>query len=440
MDKHSWLLIAFGHPQSIHTSRIKFHGASGFHCYPLNLADFPELVAQYDTEKNDLSPSEIKAGSHRKVWWRCSEGHPRWYAVVASRTTGGHGCRYCSGNATAPEESLAAVFPEVARDLDIELNCTTPDLVAKYSNRIFWWRCSANPDHTWQKDVYHRTKKGSPCPKCKEERIGFLADRYPELAREFDVDLNGVTPDRVLANKSHKEYWWRCPEGPDHVWLAPLFVRIAGHGCGSCAGRQASVTNSLASLFPGVAEQFDSERNGVTPDEVVAGANSLYWWSCPAGPDHKWQATPNDRTSKRGGTGCPHCYRYEIVDGKPVSKQQRAIFELFTDSVINFSVGKRVVDLALPDEKIAIEYDSWFWHGDKPDEDRARVDEIVNLGWRVVSIKSNTEVPSRATIDDAMERLRQGENYVEIVSPDWGEGSTFKQAFHLGDRKDEETP
>ena len=61
-----------------------------------------------------------------------------------------------------------------------------------------------------------------------------------------------------------------------------------------------------------------------------------------------------------------------------------------------------------PDEKIAIEYDSWFWHGNKPDVDRARVDEIVNLGWRIVCIKSNTEIPSRSTIDDATERFTPG--------------------------------
>ena len=400
----------------------------------------------------------------------------------------------------------------MAGEFDVDLNKTTPDFVAKFSNKLVWWRCSVNPDHTWEKKVYDRTKKGSPCPKCREERIGSLADRYPGLAKQFDVELNGITPDRMLANRSHREYSWRCPEGPDHVWPAALDTRIAGHGCPCCTGQQLSVTNSLASLYPEVAEQFDFEENGITPDQVIAGSGVSYSWSCPAGPDHKWEATPNDRTAKRGGTGCPccqglkpsvtnslaslypelakefdgeangitpdevvagsnkhyswrcsknpdhiwpatpnartakrrgtgcpHCHPYDFVGGKMVSSQQKEIADLLPHSVMNFSVGGRFVDVVLADEKIGIEYDSWFWHGTKADEDRARVDEVLNLGWRVVCIKSNTQIPSRSTIDEAMERLRHGESCVEIVLPDWGEGPTYEEAFKLRGRKNGET-
>ena len=120
---------------------------------------------------------------------------------MASRTYGGHGCRYCSGQATAPEDSLAEIFPEVAREFDVDLNKTTPRPhreVFEQTRVVGDARLILN--HTWKKKVYDRTKKGSPCPKCREGKIGFLADRYPELAKEFDVEPKRNHP-RPCAGK-----------------------------------------------------------------------------------------------------------------------------------------------------------------------------------------------------------------------------------------------
>ena len=35
----------------------------------------PELIAEWDYEKNKIAPNEIKAGSGIKVWWICAKGH-----------------------------------------------------------------------------------------------------------------------------------------------------------------------------------------------------------------------------------------------------------------------------------------------------------------------------------------------------------------------------
>ena len=54
------------------------------------VADFPELVAQWDVEKNSgLEPIDVTFKSHRKVWWKCPKGPDHeWQAVVSSRTKG----------------------------------------------------------------------------------------------------------------------------------------------------------------------------------------------------------------------------------------------------------------------------------------------------------------------------------------------------------------
>lgn len=46
--------------------------------------------------------------------------------------------------------------------------------------------------------------------------------------------------------------------------------------------------------------------NPLPPEEVAAGSNKKFTWSCKAGPDHTWEAQANSiRMSKRGG--CPFC-------------------------------------------------------------------------------------------------------------------------------------
>lgn len=45
------------------------------------------------------------------------------------------------------------------------------------------------------------------------------------------------------------------------------------------------------------------EKNGVSPESIFPKTNRSYWWRCSRG--HSWRATPNSRTSQKGG--CPYC-------------------------------------------------------------------------------------------------------------------------------------
>ncbi len=63
---------------------------------------------------------------------------------------------------------------------------------------------------------------------------------------------------------------------------------------------------SLADLFPGLAAEWDSERNdGLSPSDVSASIYKRVWWQCREGLDHQWAAPIADRTKK--DRGCPSC-------------------------------------------------------------------------------------------------------------------------------------
>ncbi len=134
-----------------------------------------------------------------------------------------------------------------------------------------------------------------------------ISSLIPNVAAQWHPTKNGsLTPDQVVA-QSAKKYWWQCTKGEDHEWLANVSNRARlGTGCPCCAGQKASVTNSLASLHPDVAvEWHPTKNNSLSPDKVVAGSHKKYWWKCPNGEDHEWNANVGNRT--RLGRGCPYC-------------------------------------------------------------------------------------------------------------------------------------
>ena len=56
----------------------------------------PELASEW-SEENEIKPTEVSIGSHKKVIWKCKLGH-EWIATVKSRTINRTGCPYCSHN------------------------------------------------------------------------------------------------------------------------------------------------------------------------------------------------------------------------------------------------------------------------------------------------------------------------------------------------------
>ena len=80
----------------------------------------PELVEEWDYEKDDLKPTEVTAGSAKKVWWICPEGH-RYQSSPDSRTDG-HGCPYCSKEHTKNftfylNEAVVSELSEVSKEI-----------------------------------------------------------------------------------------------------------------------------------------------------------------------------------------------------------------------------------------------------------------------------------------------------------------------------------
>ena len=75
----------------------------------------PHLADEWSDKNEDYKPTDFTAGSSKKVWWKCKEGH-EWEAVIKNRVNGST-CPYCSHRKVlAGVNDLATVRPELALD------------------------------------------------------------------------------------------------------------------------------------------------------------------------------------------------------------------------------------------------------------------------------------------------------------------------------------
>ena len=220
------------------------------------------------------------------------------------------------------ENSLASLHPNIAAQWHPTKNgdLTPAGVSSSYREKV-WWRCPNGPDHEWATRVSNRVHVRTGCPFCAKQRLSVtnsLAALSPNVAAQWHPTRNGdASPDQVIDG-SDKRYWWKCPEGTDHEWIASVGNRTQGRtGCPFCSGLRASITNSLLSLAPDLAAQWDPNKNApLTPAQVVARSGRRVWWQCARNPSHSWHA---QIASRFKGSGCPGCFRPSGRHTKPRS-------------------------------------------------------------------------------------------------------------------------
>lgn len=129
----------------------------------------PFLLYEWDYEKNkDVSPENISAGSGKKVWWKCAQGHS-WQDTVNHRADG-RGCPYCGNKKIIEgENDLASTHPQLLKEWDYDKNIIKPTQVVAGSSKKVKWICS-DCGHQFEASVINRTRFKMRCPKCKNKK------------------------------------------------------------------------------------------------------------------------------------------------------------------------------------------------------------------------------------------------------------------------------
>lgn len=194
----------------------------------------PTLAKQWHPSKNGtLTPKDVKAGSSKKVWWIGECGHI-WDDTVYNRNNG-YNCPICVGKRVlVGYNDLESIYPSIASEWHPTLNGDLrPSNITYGSGHVAFWLCPNG--HTYAARVINRTQ-GDNCPICSGHTVlkGYndLATLNPQLANEWDYELNDLTPYEVTENSS-KRVNWICSVC-DHHWISTISNRNKGSGCPAC--------------------------------------------------------------------------------------------------------------------------------------------------------------------------------------------------------------
>jgi hypothetical protein len=145
----------------------------------------------------------------------------------------------------------------------------------------------------------------SGCPKCSNinrswNKLPSLTESKHPAMLEFDFERNrraGLDPDKITAGSNKMVHWicTNCPKGRPHLFVASAHNRIGlNRGCPYCATKKACICNSLQSLYPALAAEYDTAKNGVGPEQVLPGSDKTVCWKDASG--HSWEQSPSHRT------------------------------------------------------------------------------------------------------------------------------------------------
>lgn len=273
---------------------------------------YPELARDWDAERNSpLTAAEVLPRSNRRVWWRCGRCDASWMTRVATRTSGS-GCPRCGEGSAAARPVRDS--PSLRAEWDTARNGPLGETPSTGSEQVVWWRCSENPEHSWQASIATRAR-GAKCPFCSGRRAtpGRSLASNPRVAAQWHPTLNGaLRPEEVLPT-SKKRYWWTCSKDENHVWQASARNRtLAADNCPFCRADHVR-RRSLLACRPDLLTEWDRCGNdAVDPSTIPIGSSRAVWWQC-AEDRTRWRASVAARAS--GKSRCPACARRDVRAG-----------------------------------------------------------------------------------------------------------------------------
>ncbi|MBR6133634.1 MAG: hypothetical protein IKQ29_02825 [Bacilli bacterium] len=291
----------------------------------------PELLKEWDYEKNiklGKTPDNTSYGSAQKVWWKCPKGHS-YIMGLNSRTTIGRKskCSICSGTQILEGyNDLKAKYPELIKEWNYEKNNLLnifPNNIAYASHKRVWWRCSKG--HEWNAPIDRRTIQNRGCPFCSNQKLlqGYndLETKYPDTAKEFNIERNKKNPNEYLYGSTSK-VWWICNKC-GYEWKTSISQRTGSNktGCPNCAPKenaekriknQIKTKGSLYDNYPTLIEEWIYDKNEKSPKDIASGSEYKAWWKCKK-CSYEWQTRVDSRAKR--GTGCPVCGGRIVIEG-----------------------------------------------------------------------------------------------------------------------------
>ena len=393
-------------------------------CFVLTLED-------YNARAKDMGwtfKDEVPEVGGTKVNWECNHGHPvyaSYHTVKQAHQFGNLGCKQCHRNNQRglplhlTEEQALQYFGKSKG-----IRWTGKTLPANGEEKTDWV-CEAH-GHEFTTS-YQIIKQGTGCPRCadKVSLVNILQhvntkEDYEQASKDSNWKLTGDIP-QYATDKTK----WKCKDcGIEKMMTLTYVKRGMKLGKKLCFSCQKIIGNQKLRLskkeYISLARKAKLKWKG---NHVPNNCTLPTEWYCPK-PKCKVTSI-RTYVSVKAAPRCLSCEGQRFVNGKRVSGVQIKLAE-FLKAELNYRVGDRYIDCAFPDKKIAIEYDSYYYHGDR--DDRPRNKEILNAGWKLWRIRSNWAIPKKHTAEYAINQLTTTDRTHFVTTlKDWGRGPLWHQ-------------
>lgn len=272
----------------------------------------PEECREWAPE-NDVKPDEVLAASSKRIIWKCSVCHGRFWAKIKEKLSGEHKCPYCSGYRLLPGfNDVATQYPEQIKEWSPD-NDILPTEVMSTSNEPVKWVCPTCHGE-YNASINMKVAGKVECPYCSGKAVlpGYndLASTDPELAKEWSP--NNDRDAAAVKRDSARIYHWICPTCHGEYPAAVKDRHVGDDACPYCNGRAILPGyNDLATIDPELAKEW-SPNNDRDASTVGRNFTKPYRWICPT-CHGEYLATIKDRYV--GDDSCPYCSGTKILPG-----------------------------------------------------------------------------------------------------------------------------
>lgn len=286
---------------------------------------YPELLDEWDYNKNEKQPEEFTAYSGIKVWWKCKYCGHEWLSSIRNRTSGKHNCPSCTMKTTSFGEQalyyyVKKIFPDAINryhKYGIELDIYIPSKnIGIEFDGLYWHNNLAS-----LKREKHKFEV------CKMNNI--------KLIRVKDSKANNedITCDKVFAIDNLKDIkqleniirllmqeldpssnlWTR--QNPLQVWSsidAEIMPKLDRFKILEDKYKRTE-DNSFVKQFPNLLKDWHYEKNqSFNPNAFTKSSTIKVWWKCHV-CNQEWQAKIVDIAS--GHSKCPVCSNKLLREG-----------------------------------------------------------------------------------------------------------------------------
>ena len=354
----------------------------------------------------EVDPYIAPNGTHmRKFMCRCSCGSELIVSWNTLKYTDNPKCRKCAGKA----HRLNRVGQRFGKLTVLSMD---EDYVSPQGVHLARCKCRCDCGNECVVLMSQLVKGGTKSCGCIQNTRGLLKD-FPEFIANYDYEKNkDIDLDRLTV-ANNKKVWWKCPDC-GRSWKAAVSSQTnlkIKHGCPYCSGRLVTKgKNDLASQYPDYLKEWDYEKNTIKPDEISCKSKQKVFWKC-AECGHAWKQTVANRTYN--GSGCPKC-NLENVNSFCEQAVYFYVKQLFSDAINGDCHLGVELDIYIPSQKVAIEYDGEVWHkSKKKNEIDNRKNKICKeYGIGLIRIRE----PKLNSIDDCTVFVREDSTSIKSLN------------------------